>query len=180
MAPRQDHATRRGAVYELYRLEEKLRANWCFRKGHVFSNLAKLREYNKMAVPLSKLLLDLDGLDKLIEWKVYQYLGHKEAIERGEPVMQVQVTIELRCDFEDKDKVAVLIEAAQTSARHMLATASLLSDKTKPQIVVFTDDFFSGHKDIPLFADKIAQGEKLLESGQDTAVSDEMLAAMKA
>lgn len=56
----------------------------------------------------------------------------------------------------------------------MLATASLLSDKTKPQIVVFTDDFFSGHQDIPLFADKIADGEKLLNG-----VSDEMLEAMK-
>ncbi len=159
---------------------------WLHRKG-VFTNaeiskgvFTNAELSKRMSVPLSKLQLDLEGLDKLIDWKVYGWLGIKEARERGEHTMQTQVTIELRCDFEDKDKVAVLIEAAQAAARHMLATASLLSDKVKPQIVVFTDDFFTGHKEIPLIGDTIAQGETMIAGESDLSeLSDELTKALK-
>ena len=98
---------------------------------------------------------------------------------------QQQFTIEIRVDYNDPEKYAAMRTACRTAAQHLYATAELISDKTKPQIAIFSDDYFEGHKDIDLLDNKIDQGIAALEAaGQDTAdgntgVSDELLDALR-
>lgn len=125
--------------------------------------------------------LEPDALDMLIDWKVYKVLGIKEAREKGEHTMQYQFTLELRVDFEDKDKNEIMKEAVRAAAKHMYATAALLADRVKPQIAIFSDDFFNGSEAVDMLKDTVNIGKDALtaagsEEG-DTAVSDELLAA---
>lgn len=112
-------------------------------------------------------------LSELIDWRI--------AAIRTTP-MQRMFTIELKVDYADKDKNQVMREACQKAARHMLATASLLSDGVKPQVVSFSDDHFDGHALIPLFDDVIKKGEDELTAAgvaEEEAVSPELMAALK-
>lgn len=95
--------------------------------------------------------------------------------------MQRQFTIELRVDYEDKDKHDVMRKAVAAAARHVYATALLVKDQVTPQIAVFSDDFFQGHDDIKLMSDVIAEGIEQIEetSGEGSGVSQEMMEAMK-
>jgi hypothetical protein len=74
-------------------------------------------------------------------------------------------------------------EAMRKAAAHVYATAQLISDKTPPQIAIFSDDFFDGHKDIDLMDTTIASGLDALEAAGDTTaegeVSDELLQAAR-
>lgn len=63
--------------------------------------------------------------------------------------MQRSITIELRVDFADTGKKAQMQNLAAHVARMLLGGAKLLCDgKQDPQIVVFSDDFYSGIEEI--------------------------------
>jgi hypothetical protein len=88
--------------------------------------------------------------------------------------------MELRVDYADNEKNETMRNALQAAARHVYATAVLLNDGVKPQIAIFSDDFFSGHEEIQLLEDTIAKG--LGEVGQAEAQdkpSQELLDALK-
>ena len=93
--------------------------------------------------------------------------------------MQRQYTIELRVDYADVEKNPIMRKAMAQAARHVLATASLLSDGQEPKVVMFSDDFFTGHEEIPLMADVLGAAIDK-HGGQETGVSDELLKAMTA
>lgn len=96
--------------------------------------------------------------------------------------MQRQFTIELRVDYTDNEKNDSMRTALQAAARHVYATASLLADGVKPQIAIFSDDFFAGHEVIELLDDTIAQGVKAITvdgNNEDEGVSSELLAACR-
>lgn len=97
--------------------------------------------------------------------------------------MQRQFTIELRVDYADNEKNEAMRTALTSAARHVFATASLLADSVKPQIAIFSDDFFSGHEQIELLEDVIAQGVQQLEDAGVTQteepISAELVAAAR-
>lgn len=94
--------------------------------------------------------------------------------------MQRQFTVELRVDYSDNDKNETMRTALQHAARHVYATAVLLSDGVKPQVAVFSDDFFSGHEEIKLLDDVIQNGLQDTNMTNDTEqVSSELMSAMK-
>lgn len=92
--------------------------------------------------------------------------------------MQRQFTIELRVDYADNEKNASMQEAVQRAARHVLATAALLADGVKPQIAAFSDDFFTGHKEISVLEDTIAKGKEQIGADAEDSVSSELTAAL--
>lgn len=133
---------------------------------------------------LPALLADPCGLDRLIEWKMGSIQQLKRtrlaAITEGAH-MQRQFTIELRVDYADNDKNGEMRKTLQRAARHAYATAQLLCDGVKPQIAIFSDDFFSGKEEIMLLEDEIAQGRAEIDGGDgdnDTTVSSELMAAV--
>lgn len=85
---------------------------------------------------------------------------------------QRSYTIEVRIDVADETKYEdfqkVMIQAGQL----VYANAQLISGTTKPQIAVFSDDFFAGHNDIDIFTNSIAQGDKDLAAAAKTAQPD--------
>lgn len=60
-------------------------------------------------------------------------------------------TIELRADFDNKEKYDMLLHAVREAAHRMLATATLLAEKRKPQIALQCGDMFEGTEAIELF-----------------------------
>ncbi len=93
--------------------------------------------------------------------------------------MQRQFTIELRVDYEDAGKNEAMRKALQAAARHVYATATLLKDSVKPQVAIFSDDFFTGHEEINLLSDTVQEGMDSIGGGEAEGVSDELLNAMK-
>ena len=93
--------------------------------------------------------------------------------------MQRQFTIELRVDYADNEKNDSMRTALQAAARHVYATATLLADAVKPQIAIFSDDFFAGHEQITLLEDTIKAGKEQIGGTDETPVSDELLGAMR-
>lgn len=92
--------------------------------------------------------------------------------------MQRQFTIELRVDYADNDKTKVMRQAMQQAARHAYATAVLIADGVKPQIALFSDDFFTGHEQIELLEDTVGQGIAQIDSGEpEEQISSELMAA---
>lgn len=91
-----------------------------------------------------------------------------------------QFTIELRVNYADADKNDTMRTACAAAARHMFATANLLADGTKPDIAIFSDDWFAGKEEINLMQDVIQQG---LDETQDAVtegeVSSELMAAVR-
>jgi len=96
--------------------------------------------------------------------------------------MQRQFTIELRVDYSDQEKNEAMRKALQQAARHVYATATLLADGVKPQIAIFSDDFFTGHETIALLEDTIAKGLAQIneQPGDEDSVSSELMAAATA
>jgi hypothetical protein len=134
---------------------------------------------------LSGLLADPDTLDKLVIWRMndvkYRRRTRREQdefIRSGS--MQRQFTIELRVDYADNEKNDAMRTALQAAARHVYATATLLADAVKPQIAIFSDDFFAGHEQITLLEDTIQAGKDEIGGENETPVSDELLGAMRA
>ena len=89
--------------------------------------------------------------------------------------MMRQFTMELRVDFADEAKKEVMSKAWRTAARHVFAQAALLSDGQKPQIALFSDDFYEGHEDIALLDDVLGNAIAA-DGGQETPVSSELMA----
>lgn len=111
------------------------------------------------------------------EWVAY--LRWSNQLQEEKNKMQRQFTIELRVDYEDSEKNAVMRQACQAAARHMFATANLIKDGQKPQVAIFSDDFYSGHEDITLLEDTIQNGiDSLGGVSADDTVSSELLAAV--
>jgi hypothetical protein len=123
-------------------------------------------------------LLRPDLLDRMIVWRM-QDPRYNKRLDAVETRMQRQFTIELRVDYEDAEKNPVMKEALLRAARHVFATATLLADAVKPQIVLFSDDFMVGHEEIPLLEDTL--GKAIEEAGgqEQEGVSEEMLKAVR-
>jgi len=120
-----------------------------------------------------------DTLDAIIEWK----LGnprYKQFNQEQEQAMSLrQFTIELRVDYADEEKNAIMKMQLARQARHLLATATLFSDGQTPTIAAFSEDFFIGKAEIDLMLDAIGEGVKDMKAGEDS-VSQELLDAFKA
>lgn len=94
--------------------------------------------------------------------------------------MQRQWAIEARADFADPEKNEAITEAVRRAAVHINATLALLSDGQKPQVVAYSDDFFSGHEEIALLENKMGNALKEHDDiGTEAEVSEEMLAAAR-
>jgi hypothetical protein len=63
------------------------------------------------------------------------------------------------------------------AAIRVAATIALLQDGVRAEVVAYSDDFFAGHTDIALFAEKYTVDQ--LEKSTDEGVSDELLAAAR-
>lgn len=121
------------------------------------------------------LLADEDTLDKLIIWR----MGDPR-YSKGKPDMMIQWVIEARADYADPKKNEVVKRAMQRAAAHVNAQMNLISDGQTPQVVCFSDDFFTGHEDIALIEDVLGKNLAAAETGEaDDTVSDEMLAALR-
>lgn len=123
-----------------------------------------------------------DQLGQLIDWKaggiaVLKYYK-LDTISRGAH-MQRQLTMELRVDFADQEKLPAIQQAFQQAARHVLATARLISDNPKStQIAIYSEDFFSGHQEIALLDDVIQQGLDATSNDESQGISSELMGAM--
>ena len=93
--------------------------------------------------------------------------------------MQRQWTIEARVDFADVEKNDAITTAFRNAAVMLNATLALIKDNgIAPQVVCYSDDFFTGHEDIALMEDKL--GKVIAASdGETVVVSDEMMQAMR-
>lgn len=122
-------------------------------------------------------------MDRLIDWKLRSPLTAKKrptsAIAEGDHMIR-QFTIELRVNYVDDEKNGTMRSAIAASARHMFATANLLADGVKPDIAIYSDDYFKGREEIELLQDVIQQG--LDEANGNIAegeVSSELMAAVR-
>lgn len=120
---------------------------------------------------------DDEWFNQLLDWKLNspRELNKRRlsATQTG-GAMQRQFTIELRVDYADQDKNAAMRGALQHAARHVLAVAGLITDSgVKPQIAIYSDDWFSGHEEIKLFDDIIAQGLAETSSTGDNIAAEE-------
>ena len=122
-----------------------------------------------------------DTLDAIIEWKIGnpRYKQFNQEQEQEQVMPQRQFTIELRVDYADEEKNAIMNTQLARQARHLLATATLLSDGQTPTIAAFSEDFFIGKAEIDLMLDAIGEGVKDMKAGEDS-VSQELLDAFKA
>lgn len=92
--------------------------------------------------------------------------------------MQRQFNIELRVDYEDAGKNDEMRKACAAAARHMFAMANLLADGVKPQVSIYSDDYFQGTQQIELMEDTIASGQEETQL-EETTVSSELLGAVR-
>ena len=122
-----------------------------------------------------------DTLDAIIEWKIGnpRYKQFNQEQEQEQVMPQRQFTIELRVDYADEEKNAIMNTQLARQARHLMATATLLSDGQTPTIAAFSEDFFIGKAEIDLMLDAIGEGVKDMKPGEDS-VSQELLDAFKA
>ena len=122
-----------------------------------------------------------DTLDAIIEWKIGnpRYKQFNQEQEQEQVMPQRQFTIELRVDYADEEKNVIMNMQLARQARHLLATATLLSDGQTPTIAAFSEDFFIGKAEIDLMLDAIGEGVKDMKPGEDS-VSQELLDAFKA
>lgn len=91
--------------------------------------------------------------------------------------MQRQFNIELRVDFADQDKNEAIKKIATAAARHLFTNASLLADGIKPQIAVYSDDWFAGHEEIKLLDDLIGEGKTMTGTDEEVSSAEDALAA---
>lgn len=123
-------------------------------------------------------------MDRIIDWKMNSPFYRKINRDRTtteELKMQRQFTIELRVDYEDNEKNDAMRKACAAAARHVYATASLLADVIKPQVVVYSDDYMQGHEEIKLLEDTIQQGmdETPSDTQPEAGISSELMRAVQ-
>lgn len=128
------------------------------------------------------LLANPDQLDKLLAWKLHSPSNSRRfklsAVTEGKH-MQRQFNIELRVDYEDSGKNDEMRKACAAAARHVYAMAQLLADGVKPQIAIYSDDYFQGNQEIGLLEDTIQQGKDQVGGGEETEVSSELMGAVR-
>jgi len=107
--------------------------------------------------------------ERYYEWRRGDPRLEGRLTQEGEHQMQRQFTIELRVDYADQNKNTAMRVAAAKAARHIYAVASLLAEGMKPQIAVFSDDYFQGYEEISLLEDTIATGEEMLDAPNASA-----------
>lgn len=89
-------------------------------------------------------------------------------------------TIEARADFDDPAKKDEITNIMREAAVRVNAVLALLADSQRPEVVMFSDDFFEGYNKIKLHDDTLGKaiaehGDKVGEGG----ISDELLAAAR-
>ncbi len=113
--------------------------------------------------------------------------------------MQRVFTLELRVDYRDKDKLGLIRAIMSRAAREVYGAAALLNDHIKPQVAIFSDDFFQTHEELALMpgvgeeapskpsfrpeqsvlaSSSSGTGEETLGGGEET-ISPELLAALR-
>lgn len=122
-------------------------------------------------------------MDRLIDWKLRSPSTAKQmkssAIAEEVHLIR-QFTIELRVNYADAEKNDVMRKAIAAGARHIMATASLLADGVKPDIAIFSDDWFAGKEEINLLEDVIQQGlNETTDTIPEGEVSSELMAAVR-
>jgi hypothetical protein len=127
--------------------------------------------------------LETSLMDRLIDWNLRSPVVAKKmktsAIAEEAHLIR-QFTIELRVNYADNEKNATMRSAVAQAARHMFATAQLLADGVKPDIAIFSDDWFSGREEIELLQDVIQQGlDEAGEAVTEGEVSSELMAAVR-
>lgn len=65
------------------------------------------------------------------------------------PMLRV-FTLELRVDYRDKEKLELVRTIMAQAAREVYGSAALLNDHIKPQVAIFSDDFFQTHEELAL------------------------------
>lgn len=61
-----------------------------------------------------------------------------------------EFTIQLRVNFDDKEKEEVLVDAVRRAAKSLFTAANLVADGRQPQIVIASGDMFEGEREIAL------------------------------
>jgi hypothetical protein len=132
----------------------------------------------------SKLWDNANQLERMIDWRmgslrVIKDTEQGEQLRRDHP-MQRMFTIELRVDYADPGKNDAMRNALRHCARHAYAQAQLLADGVKPEVAIFSEDFFAGNEEISLLEDVITNGsESLGGTAEAEGVSDELAAAAR-
>jgi hypothetical protein len=68
---------------------------------------------------------------------------------------QRTITLELKVNYSnDEEKNALMEKKIVKAAKQILYAATLISDKRKPDIAVFTKDNFYGKRDIELWSEE--------------------------
>ncbi len=113
-------------------------------------------------MPMSSLTssLTLDQINHLVEWKLYKYGDRKEHAQKEPSVMQEQITIELRVDFDDPQKIEEVIKLACHMRNTLVSNVHLLGPRTSPECIVYSDNFMSPAVKVDHFKDLIGEGEK--------------------
>lgn len=62
-------------------------------------------------------------------------------------------TIEIRADYDSKEKELLLLKDIKQHVKEINATALLLADKRQPQVAFSTSDMFVGAEKIDLFVE---------------------------
>lgn len=121
-------------------------------------------------------------LDKLVVWRMEDPKFYKHYDNNTErPAMMRQFTMELRVDYSgdsklsEADKNELMRKAWRAAAVHVYAQAGLLATGQKPQIALFSDDFYEGHEEIALLTDELGAAIAKDDS-PEVPISDEMMA----
>lgn len=78
--------------------------------------------------------------------------------ELEENPMQRTFTLEIKVDLRDKEKLPLIKQLLAEKAREVYAVVALLRDDIKPQVAIYSDDFFESYEEI-----NIMQGGSLSE-----------------
>ncbi len=129
--------------------------------------------YPPASMVLRGLLAHPDIFDKIIIWH----------LERN--MAQRPWTIQLRMDFADEERNEKIDNAFVEHALAISALAALLSDGQQPNLMVFSDDWQMGRRDLDLFAKKLEHPDPLAQANAEHGdkvtgndVSDELAAAL--
>jgi hypothetical protein len=122
----------------------------------------------KLGRDMSQTSMTLEQINALIDWKM----------DRKENPMQDQITIEIRVDFLDKEKIQEVIKIMCSIAQTAVANINLLGPQCKPECVIFTDNFMAPPEKIDIYANLIGKGQEELDKIAGGA-SAEMLEALK-
>lgn len=96
-------------------------------------------------------------------------------------IMQRTFTLEVRMDCADDGKYEAMKQRVRIVGRQLWAGAALISQGSdvKPQIAVFSDDFYGNHEDIVLLEDSLAVGLEQIGGEEEQTIDPELAAAMK-